>query len=124
MQKKILIAEDDVNVQKLLVHILSKQGFMVETAKDGLETLNKAREIKPDVILLDVMMAKINGFEVCRLLKFDERYKNIPIVILTCLSSDEDKDVGREIKADRYLTKPFSAMEVLKVINEVLNKRE
>ena len=101
--------------------MLESQDFNVITASDGEMALLKAKEERPDLILLDVMMPKINGYKVCRLLKFDKQYNNIPILMLTARSQDEDRAIGEETGADEYITKPFDIEEVVEKVKEYLN---
>ena len=100
--------------------MLEAQEFTVITANDGEAALMKAKEERPDLILLDVMMPKINGYKVCRLLKFDKQYSNIPILMLTARSQDEDRAIGEETGADEYITKPFDIEEVVEKVKEYL----
>ena len=81
-----------------------------------------ARKILPDLIILDVMMPKINGYKICRLLKYDNKYKNIPILMVTARSQDEDRQIGEETGVDEYITKPFDLEEIVKKVEGYLNK--
>jgi len=103
---------------------LEASGYDVITATDGLEGLNQARNSKPDLIILDIMLPKMNGFKVARFLKFDEKYKHIPIVMLTALFSEGDRYLGAETGGDIYLTKPFEPDQLLKTIRVFLNKNK
>ena len=93
------------------------QCFCAYNGEDGLRL---AKEIIPDLIILDVMMPKINGYKISRLLKFDNKYKNIPILMLTARSQEADKLIGEETGADEYITKPFDLDAVLKKVDEYL----
>ena len=119
--KTILIADDEADIVDTLAFMLEAQDFNVITANDGEAALLKAKEQRPDLILLDVMMPKINGYKVCRLLKFDKLYNNIPILMLTARSQDEDRAIGEETGADEYITKPFDIEEVVEKVKEYLN---
>ena len=119
-KKRILIVDDDTEIRDLLEFDIASSGYFVDTASDGMEGLTKALNNKYDLILLDVMMPKINGYKICRLLKFDNKYKNIPIIMITARSQDEDKMIGEETGADEYITKPFEFSEVLEKINKYL----
>ena len=119
--KTILIADDEADIVETLAFMLESQDFNVITASDGEMALLKAKEERPDLILLDVMMPKINGYKVCRLLKFDKQYNNIPILMLTARSQDEDRAIGEETGADEYITKPFDIEEVVEKVKEYLN---
>ena len=84
--------------------------------------MNQARKENPDMILLDLMLPKLDGYKVCRLLKFDERYKHIPILMLTAKTQEKDKVIGMETGADEYITKPFDMDYLMKKVKEYLNK--
>ncbi len=105
--KKILIVDDEQDIVETLQFILEAEGFECHSAYDGETGLNIAKEIKPDLIILDVMMPKINGYKISRLLKYDNKYKDIPIIMITARSQDEDKVIGEETGANEYITKPF-----------------
>lgn len=102
---------------------LEANDFRVLTAKDGQEGLDKARKDKPDLIILDLMLPKIDGYKVCRMLKFDEKYKGIPVIIYTARAQEADEKLGYEVGADAYLTKPFDPKKLLAKINELLKSR-
>ncbi|MFC1553757.1 response regulator transcription factor [candidate division KSB1 bacterium] len=120
--KKILVIDDEQDLIKALTVRLEAENYEVIAALDGLEGLNLARKERPDIIILDLMLPKINGFKVARLLKFDENYKKIPIIILTARAEDEDQLLGKELGVDMYLTKPFDEDELLKNIAENISK--
>ena len=120
--KKILIVDDEKDIVETLSFMLKAKGFECIHAFDGESGLNMAKNESPDLVMLDVMMPKINGYKICRLLKFDNKYKNIPIIMITARSQDEDKIIGEETGADEYITKPFEFSEVLEKINKYLNK--
>jgi two-component system, OmpR family, alkaline phosphatase synthesis response regulator PhoP len=106
MKKKILIADDEPNVL-LLVKLALESDFEIIEAVDGEEALRRAQNEEPDLILLDVMMPRINGFEVCQRLKSNPSHKHIPIIILSAKAQEQDIIQGLDIGADMYLTKPF-----------------
>ena len=118
--KKILIVDDEKDIVETLAFMLKTKGFECICAYDGEEGLSLAKSSNPDLIILDVMMPKINGYKICRLLKFDNKYKNIPVIMITARSQDEDKIIGEETGADEYITKPFEFSEVLEKINKYL----
>lgn len=118
--KKILIVDDEADIIEILQFVLEAQGYECVTAMDGETGLNLAREINPDLIILDVMMPRINGYKISRLLKFDAKYKNIPILMVTARSQEEDKLIGEETGADEYITKPFDLDEVVKIVQKYL----
>lgn len=106
-QKKILVVEDELISQKILSVRLEINNYKVITAQDGEEALKKAKEEKPDLIILDLMIPKINGYEVCRMLKFDDKYKDIPIIVLSSLNLQEEREKAFKNGADEYFIKPF-----------------
>lgn len=116
---KILVVEDDRNLSDTLKYNLRKEGYDVVTAVDGAEALEIARKEKPDLIVLDVMLPKMSGFEVCRILRKD---MTVPIIMLTAKSEETDKIVGLEIGADDYMTKPFSMRELLARVRAMLRR--
>ncbi|MDD3149420.1 MAG: response regulator [Candidatus Gastranaerophilales bacterium] len=111
-KKRILIVDDEQDIVETLKFMLESEGFECLSAYDGEEALNLAKNEKPDLIILDVMLPKINGYKICRLLKFDAKYKNIPILMITARSQEEDKAIGEETGADEYITKPFEISDV------------
>lgn len=120
--KKVLIVDDEQDIVETLKFMLEVEGIECITAYDGEEALNIAKSEKPDLMILDVMLPKINGYKICRLLKFDAKYKNIPILMITARSQEEDKAIGEETGADEYITKPFDINEVVeKVKARLLN---
>ncbi len=118
--KKILVVEDEPELVRALEVRLKSQDFQIISALDGEEGLRKAREELPDLVILDVMIPKIDGFRVARFLKFDEKYKHIPIIMLTAKVEDEDKAVGEETGADEYITKPFEWEYLFEKVKEYL----
>jgi DNA-binding response OmpR family regulator len=117
---KILIAEDDKNILAGLVDILKMDGHATVIARDGETALKQVKDRKPDLIILDVMLPKLSGFEVCKKLKAEE--SRIPIIILSAQSEEADKVLGLELGADDYVTKPFSPRELLVRIKAVLRR--
>ncbi|HEV2046380.1 MAG TPA: response regulator transcription factor [Chthoniobacterales bacterium] len=123
--KNILIVEDERDVVDLLVLNLRKAGgFAVSTASDGATGLNKARTDKPAFIILDLMLPKMPGLEVCKILKSDPATRHIPIMMLTAKAEEIDRIVGLEFGADDYVTKPFSPREVVLRIQAILRRGE
>ncbi len=119
MSDTILVVEDDRNLLDTLKYTLQKEGYEIVTAVDGEEALEKARRDKPDLVILDVMLPKLSGFDVCRILR---REMFTPILMLTAKVDEIDKVVGLEIGADDYLTKPFSLRELLARIRAMLRR--
>jgi two-component system alkaline phosphatase synthesis response regulator PhoP len=120
--KKILVVDDEVDLLETLRFPLEMEGFKVLVCYNGEDGLNQARKEKPDLILLDLMLPKLDGYKVCRLLKFDERYKHIPILMLTAKTQEKDKLLGKETGADEYITKPFDIDELVKKVKAYLLK--
>lgn len=120
--KRILIADDDEEIRELLEFDISQSGYIVDTAKDGLEGLNKALNNTYDLIILDVMMPKMNGFDVCRNIR--QAKLAVPILMLTAKGTIKDKTEGFEGGADDYLVKPFDIQEVLLRIRVLLRRNE
>ncbi len=118
--KRILIADDEMDIVETTKFMLETEGFEVLTAYDGEEALKIARSAYPDLILLDVMMPKINGYKVSRLLKFDKKFQDIPILMITARSQEEDRLIGEETGANEYITKPFEITNVIDLINKYL----
>jgi len=119
-KKKILVVEDEADVASVLAMLLETQGYETILAKDGPAALEKARSEKPDLILLDVMLPKMDGFKVARMLKFDENFRHIPIIMLTAKIQEKDRRTGIETGADAYVTKPFDNSVLLQRISEIL----
>ena len=105
--KKILIVDDEADMRVMFSTRLEISNFEVIEAEDGEEGLEKAKKEKPDLIVLDLMLPKINGFEVCRMLKFDDDYKDIPIIVLSALSQQNEREKAAQCGADAYFIKPF-----------------
>jgi len=121
MKKKILIIEDYNNIVEILTMRLSAMGYAVISAKDGQEGLTLARKEKPDLIVLDVMLPKMNGYKISRLLKFDSKYKDIPIIMLTSRETKRDEQIGLETGADEYVYKSDRTGKLLKTIRNFLD---
>ncbi len=120
--KKILIVDDEQDIVESLKFVLESSGYTCYCAYNGEDGLNMARDLMPDLLILDVMMPRINGYKISRLLKFDSKYKDIPILMITARSQEEDKLIGEETGADEYITKPFDLDEVLEIVNRYLEK--
>lgn len=122
MSNKILIVDDEQDITEFIRYNLQKEGFLTEVASDGLEALKKADSFKPDLILLDVMMPKMDGIEVCRIIKSDPS-KNIAIVFLTARDEEYSELAGFEVGADDYIPKPLKPRVLLSRIKAVLKRQ-
>ncbi|MEE8180051.1 MAG: response regulator [bacterium] len=120
----ILIVEDDPQTVKLIKFILEKEDYSTISAKDGEEGLQMAREKKPDLIVLDLMLPGMDGYRVCEILKANPVTKEIPIIVLTALDTGVDFEKALEKKADWYITKPFEPQHLLKRVNYLIEKRK
>ena len=118
--KKILIVDDEQDIVETLKFMLEAQGYECHCAYDGEAGLNLAKEIIPDLMILDVMMPKINGYKISRLLKYDNKYKDIPIIMVTARSQDDDKAIGQETGVNEYVTKPFELEDLIDRVNKYL----
>lgn len=119
---RILVVEDDPNILKLLPSDLELEGYTVFTAKDGIEGLDRARTLKPDLLILDIMLPQMNGYDVCRALRKDG--SEIPIIMLTAKGQEADKVIGLDMGADDYVTKPFGGMELLARVKALLRRHK
>lgn len=123
-QAKILAVDDSPTILEMIRTILMEGGYEVVTAADGAEALNMAKSENPDLILLDVMLPKLDGYRVCRLLKFDQNYKHIPIIMLTAKSEEQSVATGIRTGANLYLTKPIEPERLLASVASELEKAE
>lgn len=121
MGKKILVVDDSKTILEMISGLLKKLGYEVEVASDGLEALEKVKSIIPDLVILDVNMPKMDGFRVCRLLKFDRNYRSIPIIMLTARDEEENIKTGIKTGADLYLTKPIEPEKLIEAVNRFLH---
>lgn len=121
MAQKILVVDDEHNIRDLAQLYLEKEGFLVDGAADGVEAVAKFAQVQPSMVILDVMMPGMDGFEVCRELR---RASDVPILMLTARSDDVDKIVGLEIGADDYMTKPFNPRELVARVKAILRRFE
>jgi DNA-binding response OmpR family regulator len=118
--RRILIADDEPYILRSLSFVLKKEGFEVETACDGEETLEKARQFKPKILFLDIMMPLEDGYEVCKKLKSDPDINDIYVIMLTAKGQIVDKKRGLEVGTDEYITKPFSPREIVEKVKGII----
>lgn len=119
MDKTVLVVEDDASLVQVLEYNLRREGYQVEVARDGSQALEEARRNQPDLIILDIMLPRMDGFEVCRILRNE---MNTPILMLNARDDEVDKIVGLEIGADDYMTKPFSMRELMARVRAMLRR--
>jgi DNA-binding response OmpR family regulator len=119
MVEKILVVEDEPSLQETLIYNLEKQGYAVEAAGDGRSAIEAARKMIPDLIILDIMLPELDGFEVCKILR---KEMTVPILMLTARDDEIDRVVGLEVGADDYLTKPFSMRELMARVKAQLRR--
>ena len=113
---RVLLVDDEPSIVKMVGKRLEIEGFDVLVAMDGQEALTKAQGERPDLIILDLMLPKLNGYEVCTMLKQDTRYQQIPIVMFTAKAQDKDEKLGMECGANAFVRKPFRAQELMEKI--------
>jgi len=116
----ILLVEDSLTVQYIVARALADQGYQVSTARDGEEALRMAREKLPNLIILDVILPKLNGFQVCRTLKSAAETSHIPVIMLTAKWKDSDRQWGMEQGADAYLIKPFEDQALFDIVSQFM----
>ena len=123
-KKRVLVVDDERHIVRLVQVNLERQGYEVLTAYDGVECLEKAKAEKPDLIVLDVMMPRMDGFEALQRLKSDPETNHIPVIMLTARAQDRDVLQGYQYGADLYLTKPFSPLELISLVKRVFESQE
>ena len=121
-RKKILVVDDEKDLANIVKFRLEANNYEVIAAYDGNEGLEKARSVKPDLIILDLMLPKIDGYKVCGLLKKDSRFMRIPIIMFTSKAQEEDIKLGQEVGADAYITKPFEPNILLSKIKDLIKE--
>jgi DNA-binding response OmpR family regulator len=119
---RVLVAEDERDVAELLRYTLTREGFEVILATNGADALREAREGRPDLVLLDLMLPQVNGWELCRRLKQDPATRDLPVIMVTARAEEGDKVLGFEVGADDYVTKPFSTRELLARVRAVVRR--
>ncbi|OGL39224.1 MAG: DNA-binding response regulator [Candidatus Schekmanbacteria bacterium RIFCSPHIGHO2_02_FULL_38_11] len=124
MPKKILIIEDEKDIAELVKHYLEKDNFETLSAFDGEKGLELVKKQNPDVVILDLMLPKIDGIEVCKRIRSDSKVSNVPIIMLTAKGDESDRIIGLELGADDYITKPFSPKELVARVKALLRRIE
>src|SRR5206468_9585983 len=122
--KKILIIEDDRDIVELVRYNLANEGFQVSSAHDGTTGLSTLKKTPPDLLLLDLMLPKLSGLDICREVRKDESLNRLPILMLTARGEEADRVVGLEMGADDYVTKPFSPRELIARVKALLRRAE
>lgn len=120
--KKILAVDDETDVTDLLDYKLQQEGFLVQSVNDPLRVMTIAKEFQPDLILLDIMMPELNGFQICRMIRSDPAFKNVAIIFLTARGDTSDRVQGLEYGADDYLAKPFDIKELVLRARAIFNR--
>lgn len=124
MKSKILVVDDEPDALDLIEFNLKSAGYEVVTAKDGSEALRKADQLAPDLIILDLMLPEVDGLEVCKTLRREEKTATIPIIMLTAKAAEIDRVLGLELGADDYVTKPFSPRELILRVKSLLRRSQ
>ena len=119
--KRVLVVDDEKELVDALQLELEENNYAVLKAYDGLEGLERARKESPDLIVLDLMLPKMDGYKVCALLKKDDRYAKIPVILFTGKAQEEDRGVSKHVGADAYITKPFGVQQLLDKIRQLIS---
>jgi len=123
-RKRILVVDDEIYIVHILEFSLTMEGYSVLTASDGEEALKLIDSERPDLIVLDIMMPKIDGYEVCRRLRQDEQFTDLPVILLSAKGRPIDREAGLQAGANDYITKPFSPRKLLGKISELLERKQ
>ena len=118
--KKILLVDDEPDILKLVAARLRASGYDVVTAQDGQDGLRMAQQERPDLLILDLMLPHLNGYEICTMLKQDPRYQGIPVILFSAKSQEKDKQLGKDCGADAYLTKPYRPEVLLERVRTLI----
>jgi DNA-binding response OmpR family regulator len=122
MPHKILIVDDEPHIAQIMKLTLEDSGYEVTVAHDGAKGLEMAKESGPDLILLDLMLPSIDGYKICRLLKLDEKYQHIPVILVSAMGEPHDIELGEDAGADAFLSKPFRPDDILSHVRDVLSR--
>ena len=120
---RILVVDDEPHIVQILRFTLEKAGYHVYTAENGQVALERIEELEPNLVILDIMMPKLDGYETCRMIKKDPATKNIPVILLTAKGREVDQKLGREVGASDYMTKPFSPSKLIERVQAILGVR-
>ena len=120
MSKRVLVIEDDPSTLRFLEYTLQQEGFEILTAKNGLDGLKMAQNLRPDLIILDIMLPGLDGYEVCHKLRQKPETANVLVLVLSAKARQEDKDTGMKMGADAYLTKPVDPTEIVNKVQGML----
>jgi two-component system alkaline phosphatase synthesis response regulator PhoP len=123
-RKRILVVDDEIYIVHILEFSLTMEGYTVLTASDGEEALKLIEQERPDLVVLDIMMPKLDGYEVCRRLRQDDQFGNLPVILLSAKGRPVDREAGLQAGADDYIAKPFSPRKLLEKIRELLDRSE
>jgi len=121
-RNRILVVEDEESLLKLESILLSSKGYSVTGVMDGRSALEEVRANKPDLVILDIMLPEVDGFEVCRQIKEDPDTRHIPVLILTAKKNSQDVTRGQQVGCDAYITKPFKSVKVLDMVQDLLSR--
>lgn len=120
--KRILVVDDEPDVTELISYRLKREGYEVEVINDPLQIMGKAREMNPDLFVLDIMMPDLDGLKICRMIRADSKLSKVPVIFLTARGETEDRITGLESGADDYIAKPFDAKELVLRIGKIFNR--
>jgi two-component system alkaline phosphatase synthesis response regulator PhoP len=121
---RVLVVDDEIYILHILDFSLGMEGYEVLTAMDGEKALEKVQSERVDLVVLDIMMPKLDGYQVCRAIKSNEATRDIPVILLSARGRSVDQKVGKESGADDYVTKPFSPRKLIERVNALLHDRE
>ncbi len=121
---KILAVDDHEEILQIVKSILTKSGYMVETVSDAALVMNKVREFKPDLVFMDIMMPKITGFELCKIIKADKGLKHTKVIFLTAKNMDFAREKAGDAGGDGFISKPFSPKELLEYVNNIFSQNK
>ena len=122
MAKRVLLAEDEPNIVESLTFLLERAGFQVEVQSDGRQVVSSAKADTPDVLILDVMLPGLDGYEILRQLRADQRSESLPVLMLTAKGQREDRETAMEHGADLFMTKPFANSEIVAAVKELASR--